>query len=337
MFLSILIACRNETQHLIETIRSIRQTVPSDKIEIIVVDDASVPTIDSAALDKAAPGPPPTLLITLPTRRGVADARHIAAQRAHSNWLLLTDSHMIFEPGWLQAFERAAATTPDPTRTLFCGPFLASCTQFEDSIPRHDPVDFWDTHFYYWLRKPAGDVEILTWRSVSRAPPADSNPYEVQCVNGANYFCTRDWFLHVGGLPCFLGWCGISELFLSMKTWLAGGSVRLIPDLRLRHILHKTNLGQNGYGKDTGHEQLLYNKLAAAYQLFPEQLYHQFVGALPCGRNDERLTWALRKLDARRDELDYWRRYVARHLVHDHDWLCAKFDLDHPADLGAVV
>jgi hypothetical protein len=46
---------------------------------------------------------------------------------------------------------------------------------------------------------------------------------------------------------------------------------------------------------------------------------------------------ALNMMIERQELLDYWRRYCQSVFVQDHDWLCAKFDVDHPADIGAVV
>jgi hypothetical protein len=123
---------------------------------------------------------------------------------------------------------------------------------------------------------------------------------------------------------------------LSVKTWLFGGSVRIIPDVRLRHVLHPTGQGANGYGKNMSKSDLLFNKLSGAYQIFPSHIYQPFLSALPRDDNKEAFTDALRRITAQRDELERANSYFMRNVERDHDWLCSRFQLFHPADIGAA-
>jgi glycosyltransferase involved in cell wall biosynthesis len=336
-FLSIIIAHRNEPDHLLETIRSIRETSPRDEVEIIVVDDASLPRLDPGAIDPAfcsrrtdvETKPINFRVFSSATRRGHAWARDYAAKYAAGPWLMFTDAHMRFEPGWFDNFKIHALVAGG--KTLFGAPYL-SCRDSADNLM----ATYWGARFNYYGESvmDPGHLELLVNAPlVDRPAPADGaqrTPFEAPSIIGAAYFLTRDWFQHIGGLPCFVHWSGTDEWMLAVKTWLCGGAVLIMPDVRVRHVLYSNR-------KEMNKSQLLFNKLSAAYQVMPEEIYKPFVEAVPLPRDNEILVNAIDMMLARSEQLDYWRRYNLSTFEHDHDWLCAKFDLDHPADFGAVL
>lgn len=333
MNVSVVIAHYQEPHNLVATIRSIRETSDIARVEIIVVDDGGFypgapsgkeqPIADFSTKENI-------VFVAAPDRMGNAFCRTLGAKHASGDWLLFTDAHMVFEPGWFENFAEHA----HETRTVFCGPYLASRAEWEG---KQAPTVFWGADHYYWRRNlPDGRPWDLLG-VFPRKPPSERagaiEPVEVPAVIGANYFVEREWFRNIGGLPCQYGW-SVDEWPLSVKTWLAGGSVKMIPGVRLRHVLHKTGHGADGYGKQMTQDQMLYNKLSVAWQTMTPGQFSRFYSTLPLPTGSPEKKEAARMIDRHSEQLNYWRTFLKTRLYHDVDWLCARFDLEHPDDIG---
>lgn len=341
-FLSIIIAHRNEPGNLLETIQSIRATTPLEPVEIIVVDDASTGFISESQLNGDAnhvtgdvSRPKNLRLFVNSRRRGLSTCRDYGSKRSDATWLMFTDAHMRFQPGWYENF-MAHAVTADP-KTLFNGPYF-----YHRDSPQNHTHTIWgaDVSFYHQSRTLPGTLKLLGIIPRPERPPClageENNPFEIPAVIGANYFIRRDFFRLLGGTPCFVNWCGAFEWVLSVKTWLAGGRVLLLPDVRVHHILYPTGAGENGYGKETSQSELLYNKLAGAFQVMPAEMFQQLLEALPMDPGSDTVIGARALLEQWGEHLAYWRNYfLTRVQQRDIDWLCGKFDLDHPLDICA--
>ncbi len=315
-----MIACWNEPDNLASTIRGIEETAPEAPLDIIAVNDGG-PT---EPFETALRGLSPRLtIIHNPLRLGHSYCRQTASARA-GEWMLFTDAHMVFEHGWFKEFE--AQTHTNDSKTLFCGPFVSSRIDWErDGIP---PKIFWGARLYYWER--TGDaLDVLSYKPLDEPAHRDDWPFEVPCVIGANYFIRRDWFEFIDGLKHFYGWTAQDEFMLSLKTWLFGGAVKLIPGVRLRHVWQSD-------GRSMSRAQLLFNKLSTAYQIFPSDIYQNFLVALPKGEDPEAFTAALQIISMHREALEQARFYFARNIRRNHEWFCSKFNLMHPEDVAAA-
>ncbi len=320
-FLSIIIPCWNEPQNLVGTIRSIEDTAATCPIDILVIDDGGTVPFDWESLGQISKR---VRVFHGARRNGCSVCRQWGSTLTSSEWLLFTDAHMEFEPCWFEAFR--TQTQFHDSKTLFCGPFI-SCR-----VPDEPPDIFWGARLYYWDQEGDG-IDVLSYKPIGRPPEGLDKAwsFEVPCVIGANYFIRRDWFHAIDGLKCFHGWATQEEFMLSLKTWLFGGRVNLIPDVRLRHLFFQSAHGQGINSMARG--ELLFNKLSCAYQIFPEHVYQPFVKALPA---DEAFEVAYRMIEEKREELDAARAYFARNIRRGHDWLCSKFNLLHPLDIGAA-
>lgn len=339
MNLSVIIAHYQEPEHLVATIRSIRQTAPIENVEIVVVDDGGFypdnkgghPVADFSKKENIQ-------FIASPSRRGNAFCRTLGAKHATGDWLMFTDAHMVFEPHWFDRFCVHATADIEPkaseTTALFCGPYISSREEWEGV---REPDVFYGARHYYWER---GLSDGRAWDILGVLPlpePACTvglGSWEVPAVIGANYFVSKEWFKTIGGLPCQCGW-SVDEWPLSVKTWLAGGSVRIMPDVRLRHILYKSGTGADGYGKGMSQAQLLFNKLSVAYQTMPFEQYRRFTMNLPVSPKSPDLREAFDMLEASREQLNYWRAYLRGVFKHDTEWLCDRFNLNNPDDMAA--
>ena len=101
-----------------------------------------------------------------------------------------------------------------------------------------------------------------------------SDDYEIPCLMGACYFMHKDWFRHIGGLWGNKFW-GSEEPFLSLKTWLAGGEIRLAKTVRVGHQFREAA----PYATDSRYTA--YNKLRSIITLLPERHRNFLISKMP--------------------------------------------------------
>lgn len=243
--ISILIACLNDAEQCNRTIRSIRDTA-GDATEIIVVDDCSDELL---SLEDSG-----TKLIRNERRAGVGASRHIAALNASSDYLLITDSHMTFEPGWLDVVMKRITGR---MTTMHCG----RCVQLSKEQPDMG-VALGNRQFYQGatMQFAGENNEVLDAKWLPDQPGDD---YQIPAIMGACYLCPTDFFFHVNGLRALRSYGGDEEL-LSLKWWLAGGDIRVMKSVRIGHQFRT----ESHYS--TEQWQIVYNKLATIHTVIPE-------------------------------------------------------------------
>jgi len=252
--LSIIIPCLDDPA-LGDTIRSIvRTTDPAWPVRVIVVDDASKKAVCRDCLQKEFPRLN-LAVIRKTERQGCAASRQIAANRAATDWLLFTDAHMRFTKGWYQAFCEAAQSA-DP-KTLLCGTYIS-----RSGAETYAPIGGSEFFFFREQSFTGSGVRMMEHDPLPEPYPAPAS-YEVPCAIGAAYFISRDWFNALRGFEGLKGY-GSDEPFLSIKSWLAGGSVRVMRDVRIEH-LHQGRAASERDSKTL----MLYNKLFMLQTLFP--------------------------------------------------------------------
>jgi hypothetical protein len=62
--------------------------------------------------------------------------------------------------------------------------------------------------------------------------------YRVPCLLGGCYFVHSSWFAKMNGYKALIGY-GCEEQWLSLSTWLMGGSVNIMGSIAVTHILQK--------------------------------------------------------------------------------------------------
>lgn len=339
--LSIVIAVRNEQDNLLATLATIRATSPRDSVEIIVCDDASDPPIDPVKVEPAlsenriavSTGRSFNRFIQFPIRHGHAYCRHYAAIASKGEWLMFTDAHMVFPKGWWETWKKHLPALGE--RDLACGSYvsLSPLPKLEEwhSTPTTLDGVFGGARFYYYEAKSKErrfELDVIGMEFLPEGLPDGMR--EVPCVVGASYFIRREWFIEFGGLQGLTGW-STDEWLLSVKTWLCGGRVLLLPDVTIGHINYKGEPGNTS--REMPRSDLLYNKLVMAFTTLPEDEFVPFVRYLP--KQDDAVLPALVKLEDNRPALTTIRNANLKRFKRDTLWLCGKFGIAHPADLGA--
>ncbi len=102
---TVVIAARNEAAHIVETVRNkLVQDYPADRLEVIVVSDASTDGTDALVAEIAAgEGAGRVRLLRQETRAGKTAALGLAAPEAKGEILVFSDANSLFGPGTVRS------------------------------------------------------------------------------------------------------------------------------------------------------------------------------------------------------------------------------------------
>ncbi|XP_024421635.2 polypeptide N-acetylgalactosaminyltransferase 15 isoform X1 [Desmodus rotundus] len=214
---------------LLRTVHSILDTAPRAFLkEIILVDDLSQQGQLKTALSEYVARLERVKLLRSNKRLGAIRARMLGATRATGDVLVFMDSHCECHPGWLEPLLSRIAG--DRSRVV---------------SPVIDVID-WRTFQYY----PSRDLQrgVLDWKldfhwealpeSEKKARLSAISPIRSPVVPGGVVAMDRHYFQNTGAYDPLLSLRGGENLELSLKTWLCGGSVEILPCSRVGHI-HK--------------------------------------------------------------------------------------------------
>ena len=335
MKLTIIANDLNDHDEMRKTLLSILQTAPGKEIEVIVVDDCSqIPlTVEEEGWEQLA-AENQTLIILRPDHRlGCGGSRHYAAEKATGDFLLFIDCHMRFTKGW---YEAAEARIVDRPSTVHC----ACCVGLSEAQmdPENTNGGFYTGATINVLgpdrnsRRVPQEIQVFegVWKDHTDPAGHTENPpqkrplkdVEIPCVMGACYFVPREFFFKVGGLTGLQEW-GSDEPLLSIKTWLAGGEVRLLDTVRLGHKFKD----RQPYSVDFA--KVLYNKIRMLMTCLSEKESVYLTAVI--GATSTHTPRALAEIARDRDIIKAERDYLRGIFVHDLKWFCDKFTIPYPA------
>ena len=292
--LSIIIPTLNDNDELNKTIDSINNTTKDGDVEIIVIDDFSTSPV---------PYRPDVKLIRNYERLGAGASRHIGAKNAKCERLLLIDSHMRFIDGWL---ESAMTSMEGKKKTLWCSLCLGLN---KDNM---NPLKPNGVYSGAKLSFQKDKIFEGIWDSIK-----NEDNYEISCIMGANYFIHKSWFLYIGGLESNKMW-GSEEPFISIKSWLSGGEVRLMTNVKIGHKFRD----ESPYITDI--KYIIYNKIRPIKVLFPDYIYNILISYI---HDDDNKLNALKMIDDDRVNIQKEKSYYESIFVKDINWLCDKFNI----------
>lgn len=251
MKLSIVITCL-EDPDIYNTLHSIRETA-GDRPEVIVVSDSS-----SFQFQDNTKGYDSLFLNAY--RCGVGPSRTVGVQHATGDHVMIIDSHMRFKPGW---YEEVMRRVDGREKTIHC----AVCAGLDSqNMDVNNPKGrYYGAKLEIFGPDPnrPGAFRVFegTW---NKTPPEDDA--ELSCLMGACYVMPRKWFLHLDALRFLRSWGG-DEQMLSIKSWMAGGDVRLMRNVEIGHVFLRGEEKQP-YKTPVGH--IAHNKFFALYTLLTD-------------------------------------------------------------------
>ncbi|XP_067907528.1 polypeptide N-acetylgalactosaminyltransferase 15-like [Heterodontus francisci] len=228
---SIIICFHNEAwSTLLRTVNSVMDTAPKKFLkEIILVDDLSNQGHLKAALSEYISKLDGVKLIRSNKRLGVIGGRMLGAARATGDVLVFMDSHCECHNGWLEPL--LDRITYDRTRVV--SPVIDvidwKTFQYYHSVDPQRGVFNWKLDFHW---EPIPEYE-QKWRK------SPISPIQSPAVSGGALGINRHYFQNIGAYdPGMLMW-GTENVELSLRVWLCGGSVEVLPCSRVGHVYRK--------------------------------------------------------------------------------------------------
>jgi GT2 family glycosyltransferase len=234
---SVVVISRNEGSYLKRTVENLSDTLPGNA-EIIVVDDGST---DGSAKGVARRG---RVRVLRAKGLGVAKSRNFGGRQTKEDILIFADGHLGLDAGWWRPL---VEQLEDPR----VGAVAPGIAKWKD-----DGLIGWGIRF----EGPRMEVKWL------RRKP--KNPAAVPILPGCCLAMRRDVFESPGG-----GWDnglhqrGNVDNEVSMRLWLLGYELRVVPEVVVRHRFRKTSPFPVGW------PEYLHNRLRLAFVHFkPERL-----------------------------------------------------------------
>ncbi|CAK0881138.1 unnamed protein product, partial [Prorocentrum cordatum] len=246
---SIVLPCAYEGQNAVRTVESIwKHTKPSRIKEFILVDDGSVPPLETELPYDLLHGKrvgAPVVILRQPKTLGLIAAKKRGGDAAKGDVIVFLDCHVAPNDGWDEAFlrqmSRAAlpmitALDPDTWTEKASGPRSYAC------------YVLWNGDFT-WLSNAGRDVPLMS---------------------GGLLALSRRWWEETGGLDDrMIAWGG-ENIDQSIRAWLCGGRIELAENASIAHMWRDSKNPKTTRKFPMPTEDVMRNKARAVAAWFDE-------------------------------------------------------------------
>jgi GT2 family glycosyltransferase len=285
--ISVVVIAHNEGLNLRRTVENLQDTLAHNH-EILVVDDCS--SDGSADFLNEATGS--AILAQSRRRLGVAGARNFGAKRTDGEVIVFCDAHLSFPPGWCR-----------PVLGMLEDPLIGAVAPCISDREAHRRKGF-------GLRPSGPDLDV-EWLKCE-----GNDPYPVPLLPGACMAMRRDVFRATGGFDQMLIRYGVEDVELSLRLWLLGYELWLIPAVDVEHEFHD----QIPYEVDW--RTIVHNRLRMAFLHFKSSRRARVLDALK-----EYPDFAAARLVVNNSSAALERSELECRRKHDDDWFFQRFGL----------
>jgi GT2 family glycosyltransferase len=286
---SIIIPVHNEAHRLLETVLAVSAAADVAH-EIVVVDDGSTDGcadfLETRALDFNS-----ARLYRSSRRLGVAGARNFGFRQSQAPVVMFLDGHCQPSHGFLSQMLRAL-------HQLGRGLVVPQVTAQDASSARGFGMTL------------AGASLVPVWLGQQF-----DEPYFVPIGCGCCQMCFRDWFDQIGSYDQMRTY-GVEDLELSVRSWLLGGPVQVVPKAIVAHYFRSQTTCNVTWA------DVVYNSLRMAHLHFSGPRLGQIVAhwqSRPEYREAEQ--WL------RESEVQERRAWLDKRRRHSADWFCDRFGI----------
>lgn len=215
---SLIISSRDEDGEIARTCES-ALSAADGPVEIIVIDDGSRKPVTDI---------PGAKVHRLDMAIGLFASKRMAVGMASTDSIIISDAHVRFHPGWDEEYMHAIGAKPDAVHVA-----LSSGLKEEKGVtPTLEMAKgtYYGANFVVRRKDDKKGLKILegVWQHRRREGA-------IPCPMGSVYGTTRKWWERVDMLAGLDKWGG-QEPDIALRTWLAGGEVRLAPTVRTAHV-----------------------------------------------------------------------------------------------------
>ncbi|XP_068082133.1 polypeptide N-acetylgalactosaminyltransferase 16 [Anabrus simplex] len=224
---SVVITFHNEARSaLLRTVVSVLNRTPSDLLEeILLVDDGSSNEEDGTLLASL----PKVKIIRNAEREGLIRSRIRGAQEAKGDYLMFLDSHCEVNVGWLEPLLSRIIQEPLLVASPVIDVIDMDTFQYRSSSSQLKGGFDWSLHFKW--------VPLSSSERAQREDPTE--PFMSPVIAGGLFLIDKDWFIQLGAFDPGLEIWGAENLEISLKTWLCGGKLEVVPCSRVGHVFRK--------------------------------------------------------------------------------------------------
>ncbi|CAB3261271.1 unnamed protein product [Arctia plantaginis] len=214
---------------LIRTITSVINRSPPHLLDqIILVDDYSSLDHLKQKLDDYVASMPKVTLRRAPRRLGVVGARLLPIQEVKSPVIVYLDSHCECSEGWLEPLlQRIKEDSSIVVSSVIDKIHTKTFEYIKQDTEQLQLVGFTWALSYSWMPIPRN---IFTVRKVPAAP------VKTPCTPGAILAIDREFFRKIGYYDTGMEAWGAENIELSIRIWMCGGSLEIIPCSHVGHI-----------------------------------------------------------------------------------------------------
>ncbi|XP_035794259.1 putative polypeptide N-acetylgalactosaminyltransferase 9 [Anopheles albimanus] len=180
------------------------------------------------------------LLVDDYSTAGLIAAKVYGAKASQAQLITFLDSHVECTEGWLEPLIQEVAsnstTIAIPTIDLID---LHSMALDKDKAPLRVGAYRWDLNFGWWDRA-----------AMHRSYPNPYVPFDTPAMAGGLFTIDRTFFERLGWYDEGFEMYGIENIELSIKSWMCGGRMVIVPCSRVAHIAKLTHPYLDHVGKD---------------------------------------------------------------------------------------
>jgi GT2 family glycosyltransferase len=285
--ISAVVISLNEGTNLRSTVENLADTLPGGS-EIVVVDDGSGD--GSADFLERSSGP---ARLFRSKNLGVARARNFGGRHSSGEVIVFADAHIGLQPQWWQSFVELLANEK-------VGAVAPAIVDVEKPDSKG-----------YGLSVPAPDLEP-DWLDRQ----ADG-PHPVPLLPGCCVAMRRDTFQATGGFDDGLCSHGSDDAELSLRLWLLGYELLVVPEVEVRHLF------RTRFPYPVRWKTVLYNRLRMAFAHLGSPRLAKVIAAL----RRHKSFWPALTLNLERDVLGWRAELLARRSRND-DWFFGRFGIE---------
>ncbi|KAL5463598.1 hypothetical protein EMCRGX_G032511 [Ephydatia muelleri] len=264
---SIIICFHNEARSaLLRTIVSVLNRTPDRLVqEIILVDDASKDAMDGQLLTSI----PKVKLIRLPKRQGLVKARLEGVAMARGPVLTFLDSHCEVTKRWLEPLLSRVESHPKH----IVSPVI--------DIISKDTMEYIPTSLN--VKGGFGPNLNFRWDQMgsreATAIRANMEPFQTPAIAGGLFSVNKEWFLSQGLYDSEMEIWGGENIELSLRTWMCGGKLEIVPCSHVGHIF-RTSMPYS-FGEGNSYQTTVGRNLRRTAEVWLDEYKHMFYDVNP--------------------------------------------------------